>query len=177
VEDKETQTQGSESVSPAMETPKEKGVFPKGYDIEVIGIGTSTGGPQALQRVIPKLPENIDRPILVVQHMPPNFTKSLADRLNTLSKLTVVEAQGKERLEKNVVFIAKGGFHMRVHKIGPHFYTELTHEPTNLLYIPSVDVLFTSLANGYEKHALAVIMTGMGKDGLLGCQLIKQKMV
>lgn len=143
--------------------------------IEVIGIGTSTGGPQALQRVIPKLPENIDRPVLVVQHMPPNFTKSLADRLNTLSKLTVIEAQGKEQLEKNVVYIAKGGLHMKIRKVGPHFYTELTHEPTNLLYIPSVDVLFTSIANNFEQYSLGVIMTGMGKDGLLGCQLIKQK--
>lgn len=143
--------------------------------IEAIGIGTSTGGPQALQKVIPKLPENIGRPVLVVQHMPPNFTKSLADRLNALSKLTVVEAQGKEQLEKNTVYIAKGGLHMKVRKVGAHFYTELTHEPTNLIYVPSVDVLFTSIANNYEKHSLGVIMTGMGKDGLLGCQLIKQK--
>jgi len=64
---------------------------------------------------------------------------------------------------------------MKVRKVGPHFYTELTHEPTNLLYVPSVDVLFTSIANNYEQHSLGVIMTGMGKDGLLGCQLIKQK--
>lgn len=143
--------------------------------IEVISIGTSTGGPQALQKVIPKLPENIDRPILVVQHMPPNFTKSLADRLNSLSKVTVIEAQGKEQLEKNVVYIAKGGLHMKIRKVGIHYYTELTHEPTNLLYVPSVDVLFTSIANNFEKRTLGVIMTGMGKDGLLGCQLIKQK--
>jgi two-component system chemotaxis response regulator CheB len=159
---------------PEEEYTKEK-KLPKAGVIEVIGIGTSTGGPQALQKVIPKLNEDIGRPILVVQHMPPNFTKSLADRLNSLSKLTVVEAQGKEQLEKNVVYIAKGGFHMTIRKVGPHFYTELTHEPTNLLYIPSVDVLFTSIANNYDNHSLGVIMTGMGKDGLLGCQLIKQK--
>jgi two-component system chemotaxis response regulator CheB len=174
-EDKETQKIESEPAPVVLETAKEKERVLSSCDIGVLGIGTSTGGPQALQQVIPKLPGNIGIPVLVVQHMPPNFTKSLAERLNALSHLTVVEAQGKEPLEKNVVFIAKGGFHMKIRKIGPHFYTELTREPTNLLYIPSVDVLFTSLAENYEKHTLAVIMTGMGKDGLLGCQLIKQK--
>ncbi|MDY6820652.1 MAG: chemotaxis response regulator protein-glutamate methylesterase [Deferribacterota bacterium] len=143
--------------------------------IEIVGIGTSTGGPQALQRVISKLPNDIGVPILVVQHMPPKFTKSLADRLNMLSKLSVVEAQGKEKLEENVVYIAKGGYHMKVRKVGPHYYTELTNEPRDLLYIPSVDVLFTSIANNYEGNSLGVIMTGMGKDGLLGAKLLKQK--
>ncbi len=174
VENNEIKKEGIENVFIESEAVSNKETKSISY-IEVIGIGTSTGGPQALQKVIPKLPENIDRPVLVVQHMPPNFTKSLADRLNALSKLTVIEAQGKEKLEKNVVYIAKGGLHMKVRKVGPHFYTELTHEPTNLLYVPSVDVLFTSIANNYEQHSLGVIMTGMGKDGLLGCQLIKQK--
>lgn len=83
---------------------------------KLVIIGTSTGGPQSLQKVIPMLPSDLGVPILIVQHMPPNFTKSLAQRLDSLSKLTVLEAQGKEQLEPNHVYIAKGGTHLKLKK-------------------------------------------------------------
>lgn len=140
---------------------------------KVVAIGTSTGGPQSLQKVIPLLPTSLNKPVLVVQHMPPNFTASLANRLNTLSQLTVVEAQGKEKLEPNTVYIAKGGFHLKIKKIGTNYYTEVTNEPSNMLHIPSVDVMIDSVAENFGRDALGVIMTGMGSDGLKGLQKLK----
>ncbi|MGA1861743.1 chemotaxis response regulator protein-glutamate methylesterase [Deferribacter thermophilus] len=143
--------------------------------INMVLIGTSTGGPQSLQRVIPKLPADLNKPVLVVQHMPPNFTKSLADRLNGLSKLTVIEAQGKEKIEPNVVYIAKGGFHLKVRKIGSNYYTEVSVEPKNVLHVPSVDVMVESAVEYIGGNGLGVIMTGMGSDGKIGLQKLKEK--
>ena len=142
---------------------------------KAIIIGTSTGGPQSLQKVIPMLPADIGIPIIVVQHMPPNFTKSLAQRLNTLSKLTVIEAQGKERLEPNMVYIAKGGVHLKVKKQGATYILETSPEPSNVLHIPSVDVTAASVAEAFGAQAMGVIMTGMGSDGVKGLQQLKQR--
>lgn len=141
---------------------------------KLVVIGTSTGGPQSLQKVIPMLPADLGVPILVVQHMPPNFTKSLAQRLDSLSKLTVVEAQGKEKLEPNVVYIAKGGQHMTVKKVGVNLVIETSPEPSNVLHIPSVDVMVESVAGLVAKDTLGVIMTGMGSDGARGLKTLKQ---
>lgn len=141
---------------------------------KIVAIGVSTGGPQSLQKVIPSLPTTLNRPVLVVQHMPPNFTASLANRLNSLSQLTVVEAQGKEKLEPNTVYIAKGGFHLKIKKVGPNYYTEVTNEPSNVLHIPSVDIMVESVAESFGKDGLGVIMTGMGSDGLKGLQKLKK---
>ncbi len=110
--------------------------------------------------------------------MPPNFTKSLAQRLDSLSKLTVLEAQGgKEQLEPNHVYIAKGGTHLKLKKVGAHYYTEVGTEPSNTLHIPpSVDVTAASVAETIGRDALGVIMTGMGgSDGMKGLQLLKLK--
>lgn len=142
---------------------------------KLVIIGTSTGGPQSLQKVIPMLPADLGVPVLIVQHMPPNFTKSLAQRLDSLSKVTVVEAQGKEQLEPNTVYIAKGGIHLKLKKVGMHYYTELSTEPAGSLHIPSVDVTAASVAENVGKDALGVIMTGMGSDGMKGLQLLKLK--
>lgn len=142
---------------------------------KLVVIGTSTGGPQSLQKVIPLLPGDLGVPILIVQHMPPNFTKSLAQRLDSLSKLTVLEAQGKEQLEANHVYIAKGGAHLKVKRMGANLYTEVAAEPSNTLHIPSVDVTAASVAETAGKDALGVIMTGMGSDGMKGLQLLKLK--
>jgi two-component system chemotaxis response regulator CheB len=142
---------------------------------KIVIIGTSTGGPQSLQKVIPRLPEDLGVPIVVVQHMPPNFTQSLAQRLNSLSKLKVVETQGNERLEPNTVYIAKGGQHLRIKKIGAHFVTELNPDAAGHLHVPSVDVTAASIAEIAGADALGVIMTGMGADGKKGLQLLKLK--
>lgn len=142
---------------------------------KVIAIGTSTGGPQSLQKVIPKLDKSLNKPVLIVQHMPPNFTKSLAQRLNSLSSLTVVEAQGKEKLEPNVVYVGKGGFHLKIRRMGSNYYIDLADEPSNVLHIPSVDEMVSSVADNFGKSALGVIMTGMGSDGLKGLKKLKSK--
>jgi two-component system chemotaxis response regulator CheB len=142
---------------------------------KIIAIGTSTGGPQSLQKVIPRLDKSLNKPVLVVQHMPPNFTKSLAQRLNSLSSLTVVEAQGKEKLEPNVVYVAKGGFHLKLRKMGSNYYIELADQPSNVLHIPSVDEMVGSVADTFGNAALGVIMTGMGSDGLKGLTKLKSK--
>ena len=139
----------------------------------VVALGTSTGGPQSLQKVIPLLPADLGVPIVVTQHMPPNFTQSLATRLNTLSKVEVVEAQGKEKLEPNVVYIAKGGFHLKFQKVGASVYTELSTEPSDVFNIPGVDVMVDSIAVIYGKECLGVIMTGMGSDGCKGLKNLK----
>jgi len=148
---------------------------PQGPKKSIVAIGTSTGGPQSLQKVIPALPGDLGKPVLIVQHMPPNFTKSLATRLNSLSQLEVVEAQGKEKLEPGVVFIAKGGFQLKVRRVGSNYYTEIVDDSKNVLHIPSVDVMVSSVADNFGSKALGVIMTGMGSDGLKGAQLLKSK--
>lgn len=140
----------------------------------VVALGTSTGGPQSLQKVIPLLPEDLKVPVVITQHMPPNFTQSLASRLNSLSKVTVVEAQGKEKLEPGVVYIAKGGLHLTFKKVGPSVYTDLTPEPSNCFNIPSVDVMVDSITDVYGSECLGVIMTGMGSDGCKGLIKLKQ---
>ena len=140
----------------------------------VVALGTSTGGPQSLQKVIPFLPEDLNVPVVITQHMPPNFTQSLATRLNSLSKLTVIEAQGKEKLEPGVVYIAKGGMHLTFKKVGAHVYTDISPEPTNCFNIPSVDVMVDSITEIYGRECLGVIMTGMGSDGSKGLAKLKQ---
>ncbi|WP_265820600.1 protein-glutamate methylesterase/protein-glutamine glutaminase [Geovibrio ferrireducens] len=154
--------------------PAGKTVSKPGHKRIVI-IGTSTGGPQSLQKVIPRLPGDIGVPIVVVQHMPPNFTQSLAQRLNSLSKLNVIESQGNEKLEPNTVYIAKGGQHLRIKKIGANYVTELNSDAGGHLHVPSVDVTAASVAEAAGKDALGVIMTGMGADGKKGLQLLKLK--
>ena len=140
---------------------------------KVVALGTSTGGPQSLQKVIPLLPADLGVPVVITQHMPPNFTQSLATRLNTLSKVEVVEAQGKEKLEPNVVYIAKGGFHLKFQKVGASVYTELSTEPSDVFNIPGVDIMVDSIAEIYGKECLGVIMTGMGSDGCKGLKNLK----
>ena len=140
---------------------------------KIVALGTSTGGPQSLQRVVPLLPADLGVPVLVVQHMPPSFTQSLAARLDSLSKVKVVEAQGGEQLQPNCVYIAKGGKQMVVRRTSAGGIIELKPEDPNLLHNPSVDVMTNSVAEQYGKDALGVIMTGMGNDGTKGLTVLK----
>lgn len=142
---------------------------------KALAIGISTGGPISLQKVIPSLSNNISIPVFVVQHMPPKFTASLADRLNNLSSLTVKEAEDNELVKNGVVYIAPGGFHMGLKKDGPNNVTiKISEQPDNVLHRPSVDVMLSSLQEIYGKYLLSVIMTGMGKDGLEGIKKLKE---
>ncbi|WP_064093917.1 protein-glutamate methylesterase/protein-glutamine glutaminase [Rossellomorea aquimaris] len=141
----------------------------------VILIGTSTGGPRALQQVLTKFPKNLDAPVVVVQHMPPGFTKSLADRLNGLSGILVKEAEQGEILQKGTAYIAPGGFHTKIVEIGKNLAIQLTKEeaPRNG-HRPSVDVLFESISEVNHYNKIAVIMTGMGSDGSKGLVKLKE---
>jgi two-component system chemotaxis response regulator CheB len=167
-------TAGAVLPAPAAPSVPPKTISKPGHK-KIVIIGTSTGGPQSLQKVIPRLPEDIGVPIVVVQHMPPNFTQSLAQRLNSLSRLNVIECQGNERLEANTVYIAKGGQHLKIKRSGSGYVTEISSESGGHLHVPSVDVTAASVAEAAGKDALGIIMTGMGADGKKGLQLLKLK--
>mgnify|MGYP000044182410 CR=1 FL=1 len=141
---------------------------------KAIAIGISTGGPLSLQKILPLLSEKIQIPVFIVQHMPPKFTKSLADRLNSMSKLNVKEAENGEKIENGTVYIAPGGYHMTVKKNGSAVsLINISEEPSYTLHRPSVDVMMNSVINVYGKYTLGVIMTGMGKDGFEAIKNLK----
>lgn len=134
-------------------------------NIEMIALGVSTGGPNALQRVIPLLPANLSVPIVAVQHMPPLFTASLAERLDRDSKIRVVEAQEGMFLEPGTLYLAPGGKHLTLQRIENRIRTRLTETPPVNSCRPSVDVLFQSVEELLGGKVLTVILTGMGSDG------------
>jgi two-component system, chemotaxis family, protein-glutamate methylesterase/glutaminase len=145
--------------------------------IEIVAIGVSTGGPQALTEVIPHLPADLGVPVVIVQHMPQTFTRALAASLNDKSALTVVEGQHGQTLEAGMVYIAPGGKQMKIiqqsQRQAPSLF--MTDDPPENYCKPSVDYLFRSVAHLYAKRALGVIMTGMGSDGVLGLRMMKQQ--
>ncbi len=142
--------------------------------IDVLVIGTSTGGPNALSTVIPKLPANFPVPVMIVQHMPPIFTTHLAQRLNQLSPLTVHEAKDGDVLAPGGVWLAPGNFHMIVRRQGTQLKASLNQQPPECSCRPAVDVLFRSAAEVFGPNVLAVVMTGMGQDGQRGSGTIRQ---
>ncbi|KXG43405.1 chemotaxis response regulator protein-glutamate methylesterase [Tepidibacillus infernus] len=139
----------------------------------IIAIGTSTGGPKALQEVITKIPKNFPYGILIVQHMPAGFTKSLATRLNSLSEIEVLEAEDQQLIKAGTAYIAPGNYHMTVRQLQKQFKIELNQNDPVSGHRPSVDVLFQSLATIRTKK-IFVIMTGMGNDGTKGLTIAKQ---
>ncbi|MGE7982609.1 protein-glutamate methylesterase/protein-glutamine glutaminase [Solibacillus sp. NPDC093137] len=142
---------------------------------KIILIGTSTGGPRALQEVITKIPANVGAPILIVQHMPAGFTKSLAARLDQLSEIHVKEAEQGDLLQKGTAYIAPGGYHVKLRKIGSSFAVVLDdQEPPRAGHRPSVDVMFEDVSQYSEFDKIAVIMTGMGYDGSKGLVSLKK---
>jgi Chemotaxis response regulator containing a CheY-like receiver domain and a methylesterase domain len=138
----------------------------------IIAVGTSTGGPRALHRLLSELPGDLPAPVLIVQHMPPKFTYSLAQRLNSLSALTVKEAEDGEAVRPGFAYIAPGGRHMRLAASGSRYVIRLTDEPQRNGHRPSVDILFESLVPFGELVRHAVIMTGMGSDGAKGMRAL-----
>lgn len=142
---------------------------------KMILIGTSTGGPRALQEVITKIPANVDAPILIVQHMPAGFTKSLATRLDQMSEIHVKEAEQGDILQKGTAYIAPGGYHLKIRKVGSTFAVVLDkNEPPRSGHRPSVDVMFEDVSQYSDFDKVAVIMTGMGYDGSKGLVALKQ---
>ena len=144
---------------------------------EIVTIGISTGGPNALARMMPMLPGDLGVPIVIVQHMPPVFTKSLANSLNAKCALTVKEAQDGEPLQANVAYIAPGGKQMKLvaSADGTNRLIKITNDPPENSCKPSADYLFRSVADYYVGRTTAVIMTGMGSDGTKGLKILKQK--
>lgn len=136
-------------------------------------IGSSTGGPKALQQILPLLPANLPVGVLIVQHMPPGFTRPFAERLNGLCRVSVKEAEENDWIEPGVVLIAPAGVHMTTfRKTHSRFAVHLAKTPTGLLHMPSVDVLMLSAAEVFRARAMGVILTGMGNDGEAGMRAI-----
>ena len=144
---------------------------------EIVAIGISTGGPNALNQMLPKLPGDLGVPVLIVQHMPPVFTKSLAASLDKKCALTVKEAVNGENILPNNVYIAPGGKQMKLvaGTDGQNRRIKITDDPPENSCKPSVDYLFRSVADYYVGRATAVIMTGMGSDGTVGLGILKEK--
>ncbi len=137
----------------------------------IIAIGSSTGGTQALQSVLSVLPANSPG-IVIVQHMPANFTKAFADRLNKVCEVNIKEAQDGDVVVPGQVLIAPGGYHMLLHRSGARYFVQIKDGPVVCHQRPSVDVLFKSVAKYAGKNAVGVIMTGMGNDGANGLKLM-----
>jgi len=148
----------------------------RGEKSEIVAIGISTGGPNALAKMMPGLPKNIGVPILIVQHMPPVFTQSLANSLNSKCAIEVREARNGETIRPNVALIAPGGKQMKIvaGADGVNRTIRITDDPPENSCKPSVDYLFRSMAHHYVGRATGVIMTGMGSDGTLGLKLMKR---
>lgn len=140
-----------------------------------IAIGVSTGGPPVIQRILASLPGDFPLPILIAQHMPLEFTRTFADRLNNLSAINVKEAATGDVLQKGSAYIGQGGMHLIIRRDGVKVITELTIHPREHLYHPSADILFSSVVDTYGSGVLGLILTGMGKDGLIGLKKLKEK--
>jgi two-component system chemotaxis response regulator CheB len=140
--------------------------------VDAIAIGCSTGGPDALAKVIQGFPKDLPVPVLVVQHMPPIFTKMFADRLDRASAVHVVEASADTPLVAGTIYIAPGDKHLEVVRRGTSVMTRLHEGPPENSCRPAVDPLFRSVATVYGGHALTVVLTGMGQDGKRGCEAL-----
>lgn len=145
-------------------------------DYEVVAIGTSTGGPVALQEVLVQLPATFPLPILLVQHMPAKFTEAFASRLNQLCKIEVREAKDGEMLKPGLALLAPGGLQMKLEKRAGRMMVRVIEEPDPMQnYKPCVDVTFDSVNNAVGNKALGIILTGMGADGREGSNRLKNR--
>lgn len=169
------------AIAPILEVPPKHGmdavikaqkVTPAGEGEKVLVIGASTGGTVAIEQIINKLPADAP-PTVIVQHMPPVFTNSFAKRLDTLTEMTIEEAQDNDQLKKGVALIAPGGKHMILNKGPRGYYVVVKDGPPVNRHKPSVDVLFRSAANTLGSNAIGIILTGMGDDGARGLKEMK----
>jgi two-component system chemotaxis response regulator CheB len=146
----------------------------RGSRIDIVAIGLSTGGPNVLASVLPMLSADFPVPVVITQHMPPLFTRLLAERINRTAQLEVREATGGEVVERGHVYLAPGDYHMEVRRDGATLRTYLHQAPPENSCRPSVDVMFRSVVDVYGAKMLAVVLTGMGQDGLRGCELVRE---
>lgn len=159
---------------PSMTSLSSQSLIPSNGE-RILAIGTSTGGPRALQEIITRLPGNLPCGVVIVQHMPPGFTRSLAERLNSLSSLTVKEAEHNDIILPGLVLIAPGDYHMTVEREGNKKVVKLNQSPPIGGHRPAVDPMMDSVAKVYGKQSVGVILTGMGHDGAKGIQAIKEQ--
>ncbi len=142
--------------------------------VDIVTMALSTGGPNALAEILAALPADFPAPIVVVQHMPNVFTRFLAERLNGQTSLSVVEAAEGQAVQRGGVYVARGDFHLSLTRRNGQIVTALGQEPPENSHRPAADVLFRSVADVYGAHALALVMTGMGQDGLRGSEEIRR---
>jgi two-component system, chemotaxis family, protein-glutamate methylesterase/glutaminase len=164
-----------------MENAQKTDLFKKVYSPDrkinqIVAIGVSTGGPKALNDLIPCIPENFPAAFLVVQHMPKGFTKTLAERLDKISKIKVKEASDGECIENAHVYFAPGDSHLKIEQVGDHFILKLSSDPPISGLRPCADITMESLARTNIEKVIGVIMTGMGADGSKGLKLLKEKL-
>ena len=143
--------------------------------MDIAAIGSSTGGPAALQIILTKLPETFQAAIVVSQHMPKGFTGPLAERLDKLAMIGISEARDGDEIERGRAYICPGGCHMTLKKRGPSVRISLRQAPPEDRYVPSVDVMMKSVAEIYGERAMGVLLTGMGNDGKEGMLEIKSR--
>lgn len=149
--------------------------LPSQFNPKVLLIGSSTGGPQALMELLPALDPDLPVPILIVQHMPKEFTKSLAESLNKITSKTVKEAEHDEELRSDTIYLAPGDFHMTTFRVGTKIQLRLNQSPPENFCRPAVDVLFRSASQVWENACLVLVLTGMGSDGTKGLKSLKRK--
>lgn len=140
----------------------------------IVAIASSTGGPRALQEVIPRLPANLKAPVVLVQHMPAGFTQSLAERLDEISEIKVTEAKEGDILENGHVYIAKGGLHMHVDSVNGQFRIRYEDGPTREGVKPCANFMYESLGTGMADKVVCAVLTGMGADGTEGISNLKK---
>lgn len=163
-------------VQPAMTVRmSDHNLYKKDKVNRIVALACSTGGPKSLQQVIPYLPADMDAGMVVVQHMPAGFTKSLAMRLNEISKVKVKEAEDGDIVEKGTVYIAPGGRHMRLTRAGSTAKVVLSDEPPVDALRPCANVMYESLKDSPYDEIVCVVLTGMGADGTKGIKLLKEK--
>jgi len=157
-----------------IESVGEQKFKPVQREFELVAIGVSTGGPLALQEVLSKIPADFPSGIVIAQHMPPNFTRLLAERLNSVSEIEVREANDKDVVRSKCALVAQGGKNLIFERNGGNKIVRIVDFP-DTLYKPSVDLMMSSAADIFGDKVLGVIMTGMGKDGLEGLRRVKEK--
>ena len=163
------------SITSAPSSNATASVRSSGKRYQIVAIGTSTGGPVALQTILTQLPANFPHPILLIQHMPAAFTPAFAARLNGLCKIQVKEAQQGDKLMPGVAYLAPGGQQMLIEgRSGNRTLRIFEDDSARITYKPSVDITFASTAKAYQGDVLAVVLTGMGADGRDGARMLKQ---
>ncbi len=159
---------------PAVSSAPVVPLMKKDHRVDIVAIGISTGGPNALAEVMPHIPKDCPVPILIVQHMPPVFTKCLAERLSMKANIPIHEGRPGDVLTAGQAWIAPGDYHMVVKREGTQIVLAMNQDPPENSCRPAVDVMFRSVAKVYRAHVLAAVLTGMGQDGMRGAEVIRE---